>query len=249
MESNIPIPDNRDPHRGDRVKAEDIATIHDSIRRLRNRVKTVRLPALPIIDAPFIPSLRIKAGTTDEYQISVSRGVVVEKVATAAATVDALIFWGASNALTGDLPTWFDIAHNESIFAVVTETNSGTVRSIADVTLDVLASSTVSLAYIPGVQDGVYYYELAKLTIVDSKPILERFVSGGHVFHEVENDGWWGELQWTFYDIAGGGSNESHLVLTIEGGKIVNVTGTAVTGAGTIYSLGTGVFNTRDTDI
>jgi len=248
MESNIPIPDNRDPRRGDRVKAEDIASIHDSIRRLRNRVKTVRLPALPIIEAPFIPSLRIKDGTTDEYQISVSRGLVVEKIATAGDGVDALIFWEPSNALTGDVPTWFDIANNESIFAVVTETNSGTVRSIFSVALDVLPSSTISLAYIPGVQDGVYYYELAKLTIVDGKPILERFTSGSHIFHEVANGGWWGELQFLFDDSAGGGSNDSTLFLTIEAGKIMAVTGSNVTGGGTADSLGTAIFSSADTD-
>jgi len=223
MESNIPIPDNRDPRRGDRVKAEDIASIHDSIRRLRNRVKTVRLPALPIIEAPFIPSLRIKDGTTDEYQISVSRGLVVEKVATAAATVDALIFWEPSNALTDDVPTWFDIAHNESIFAVVTETNTGTVRTIVSVALDVLPSSTISLAYIPGVQDGVYYYELAKLTIVDSKPILERFTSGSHIYHEVTTTGWWGTILEEFFTNITDSTPYTALQRKYENGLVVEV--------------------------
>ena len=249
MESNISIPDNRDPRRGDRVKADDIASIHDSIRRLRNRIKTVNLPALPIIEAPFIPSLRIKNGTTDEYEISVSRGLVIEKRPSADDGVDALIYWEASNALTDDVPTWIPIAHNESIFAVVTETNTGTIRPIFSVELEVLSSSTISTAYIPAEQYGIYYYEIAAFTVVDSKPVIERWAAGSHIFHEVANGGWWGELQWNFYDIAGGGSNESHLVLTIEDGKIVNATGTNVTGDGTIASLGTGIFDSRDTDI
>jgi len=236
MESNIPIPDNRDPRRGDRVKAEDIASIHDSIRRLRNRVKTVRLPALPIIEAPFIPSLRIKDGTTDEYQISVSRGLVIEKIATAGDGVDALIFWEPSNAITDDVPTWFDIAHNESIFAVVTETDSGTVRSIVSVALYVLPSSTISLAYIQGIQDGVYYYELAKLTIVDNKPILERFTSGSHIFHEVTTTGWWGTCSFLF--TPGGGGSPSNLIQTFENGLLVNVSLDGVTINGTVETPG-----------
>ena len=249
MESNISIPDNRDPRRGDRVKADDIASIHDSIRRLRNRIKTVNLPALPIIEAPFIPSLRIKNGTTDEYEISVSRGLVIEKRPSADDGVDALIYWEASNALTDDVPTWIPIAHNESIFAVVTETNTGTIRPIFSVELEVLSSSTISTAYIPAEQYGIYYYEIAAFTVVDSKPVIERWAAASHIYHEVANGGWWGELQWNFYDIAGGGSLESHLVLTIEDGKIVNATGTNVTGDGTIASLGTGIFDSRDTDI
>jgi hypothetical protein len=250
MESNIPIPDNRDPRRGDRVKAEDIASIHDSIRRLRNRVKTVTLPALPIIEAPFIPSLRIKDGTTDEYQISVSRGLVVEKVATAGDGVDALIFWEPSNALTDDVPTWFDIAHNESIFAVVTETNSGTVRSIFSVELEILSSSTISTAYIPGVQAGYYVYELAKLTIVDSKPILERFTSGSHIFHEVTTTGIYGTYTWTFLDeVTGSESNE--MSMEFANGILVASTVTVSgfqTGSGTLADPYVTQFNARDTD-
>ena len=248
MESNISIPDNRDPRRGDRVKADDIASIHDSIRRLRNRIKTVNLPALPIIEAPFIPSLRIKNGTTDEYEISVSRGLVIEKRPSADDGVDALIYREASNALTDDVPTWIPIAHNESIFAVVTETNTGTIRPIFSVELEVLSSSTISTAYIPAEQYGIYYYEIAAFTVVDSKPVIERWAAASHIYHEVANGGWWGELQFLFDDSAGGGSNDSTLFLTIEAGKIMAVTGSNVTGGGTASSLGTGIFSSADTD-
>ena len=222
MESNISIPDNRDPRRGDRVKAEDVATIHDSIRRLRNRIKTVNLPALPIIEAPFIPSLRIKNGTTDEYEISVSRGLVIEKRPSADDGVDALIYWEASNALTNDEPTWFDIGHNESIFAVVTETNSGTIRPISSVELEVLSSSTISTAYIPGSQAGYYTYEIAKFTIVDERPVVDKFISGSHIFHEVTTTGWWGACEFLFTP-GGGGGSPSRLIQTFENGILVSV--------------------------
>ena len=250
MESNISIPDNRDPRRGDRVKADDIASIHDSIRRLRNRIKTVNLPALPIIEAPFIPSLRIKNGTTDEYEISVSRGLVIEKRPSADDGVDALIYWEASNALTDDVPTWIPIAHNESIFAVVTETNTGTIRPIFSVELEVLSSSTISTAYIPAEQDGIYYYEVAAFTIVDGKPVIERGTAGSHIFHEVSITGIYGTYTWTFLDeVTGSESNE--MSMEFANGILVASTVTVSgfqTGSGTLADPYVTQFNARDTD-
>ena len=232
---------------GDSITAKWANSMRTAIQALRDRKPRAEIQTkIARISAPFTPTVKLN-GT--QWQISASRGLVIEKVSTADEAVDALLYWTPSNALTGGLPTYFNINSGQSLFVKVTETNSGTVRVIASVVFEVATSSTISTSYIPAEQDGIYYYEIAAFTVVDSKPVIERWAAGSHIFHEVANGGWWGELQWNFYDIAGGGSNESHLVLTIEDGKIVNATGTNVTGDGTIASLGTGIFDSRDTDI
>lgn len=250
MSSNLPIGNGQNPSKGDRVRAKHIANLDEKIKRLSRRVTINPQVASKFIDLPFDTSVRIKTGTSDpyEYQISAARGIVVQKLATAAEDVDALLYFEPSNALTDDLPTWFDIATNQSLFVVVTETNTGTVRGIASVALQVAASTTQSTAYIPATQDGVYYYEVAKFTIVDEIPVIEKWIAGSHIFHEVINAGWWGELKFLFDDSAGGGSNDSTLFLTVEAGKITAVTGSSVTGAGTPDDLGVGIFSSADTD-
>ena len=232
---------------GDSITAKWANSMRTAIQALRDRKPRAEIQIkIARIESPFTPTVKLNGA---QWQISASRGLVIEKVSTADESVDALLYWTPSNALTDGLPTYFNINSGQSLFVKVTETNSGTVRVIASVVFEVATSSQLSLAYIPGVQDGVYYYEIAAFTVVDSKPVIERWTAASHIFHEVANGGWWGELQWNFYDLAGGGSLESHLVLTIEDGKIVNATGTNVTGNGTIASLGTGIFDSRDTDI
>jgi len=182
---------------GDATTARWANSIRDSIKKLRDRSPSISGSREPFrTPSPFQPSIRLNG---EQWQISVARGLVVEKIATADEGDDALLYWEPSNILTAGLPTWFNIANNQSIFAVVTESDSGTVRVITSVVLEVAASDTLSLAYIPDVQDGVYYYELAKFTIVDGKPVIERFTSGSHIYHEVTTTGWWGTILNEFF--------------------------------------------------
>lgn len=201
MSSNLPIGNGMPPQKGDRVKAKHIADLAERIKRLSRRVNVDSHIATKYIDLPFDPSVRIKAGTSSpyEYQISAARGLVIEKVSTAADTVDALLYWTPSNALTSGEPTWFNINSGQSLFVKVTEVNTGTVRVISSVILEVASSTTISTAYIPSVQDGIYYYEIAKFTIVDDMPVIQKWTTGNHIYHEVTTTGWWGTILNEFF--------------------------------------------------
>jgi hypothetical protein len=218
-ENAIPLPELI--RTGDPITARWANSIRSSIQKLRDRKPTVeRQTKINRLSYPFEPSIRLNG---EQWQISVARGLVVEKIATADEGDDALLYWEPSNILTAGLPTWFDIENNQSIFAVVTESNSGTVRVITSVVLEVAASDTLSLAYIPGVQDGVYYYELAKFIIVDGKPVIERYTSGSHIYHEVTTTGWWGTILNEFFVNNFDSSPYTALETKYENGIVVEV--------------------------
>lgn len=239
MSSNLPIGNGQNPNKGDRVRAKHIVNLDEKIKRLSRRVTINPQVAARFIDLPFDISVRIKEGTSDpyEYQISAARGIVAQKLSTAAEDVDALLYFEPSNALTDDLPTWFDIATNQSLFVVVTETNTGTARGIASVALQVAASTTESTAYIPAVQDGVYYYELVKFSIVDEMPVIEKWMAGSHIFHEVTDGGWWGTCSFLFTP-AGGGGSPTNLIQTFQAGRLVSVSLDGVDQEGTVEVIG-----------
>ena len=214
---------------GDSITAKWANSMRTAIQALRDRKPRAEIQTkIARISAPFTPTVKLN-GT--QWQISASRGLVIEKVSTADESVDALLYWTPSNALTGGLPTYFNINSGQSLFVKVTETNSGTVRVIASVVFEVATSSTISTAYIPAEQDGVYYYEIAAFTVVDSKPEIERWVAGSHVYHVVDNAGWWGACEFLFTP-GGGGGSPSRLIQTFENGKLVTVTldGTTIDG-------------------
>jgi hypothetical protein len=219
-----------------------------AIQALRDRKPRAEIQTkIGRIAAPFTPTVKLNGA---QWQISASRGLVIEKVSTADETVDALLYWTPSNALTGGLPTYFNINSGQSLFVKVTETNSGTVRVIASVLLEVASSTTKSLAYIPGVQDGVYYYEIAAFTVVDTKPVIERWAAASHIYHEVTIAGIYGTYTWTFLDeVTGSESNE--MSMEFANGILVASTVTVSgfqTGSGTLADPYVTQFNARDTD-
>lgn len=252
MNSNPPIGNGQSPNKGDRVKAKHISDLSEKIKRLSRSADVNQNIATKFIEIPFDVSVKIKEGTSNPYQfqISVSRGLVVEKRSSAHDGVDALIYWEASNALTDDEPTWFNIANNQSLFVKVTEVNTGTVRTISSVALEVAASSTISTAYIPAEQDGIYYYEVAAFTIVDGKPVIERGTAGSHIFHEVSITGIYGTYTWTFLDEVTG-SESNGMSMEFANGILVASTVTVSgfqTGSGTLADPYFTQFNARDTD-
>jgi hypothetical protein len=224
---------------GDSITAKWANSMRTAIQALRDRKPRAEIQTkIARIAAPFTPTVKLNGA---QWQISASRGLVIEKVSTADETVDALLYWTPSNALTGGLPTYFNINSGQSLFVKVTETNSGTVRVIASVVFEVAASSTISTAYIPGnpsaLQDGVYYYEIAAFTVVDTKPVIERWAAASHIYHEVTTTGWWGTCSFLFTP-AGGGGSPSNLIQTFENGILVSVSLDGVTIDGTVETRG-----------
>jgi hypothetical protein len=237
---------------GDSITAKWANSMRTAIQKLRDRKpQQGKNSKILKIAAPFNPSVKLNGA---QWQISASRGLVIEKLSTADETVDALLYWTPSNALTGGLPTWFNINSGQSLFVKVTETNSGTVRVIASVVFEVAASSTISTAYIPGnpsaLQDGVYYYEIAAFTVVDTKPVIERWAAASHIYHEVTIAGIYGTYTWTFLDeVTGSESNE--MSMEFANGILVASTVTVSgfqTGSGTLDDPYVTQFNARDTD-
>ena len=233
---------------GDSITAKWANSMRTAIQKLRDRKpQQGKNSKILKIAAPFNPSVKLNGA---QWQISASRGLVIEKVSTADETVDALLYWTPSNALTGGLPTWFNINSGQSLFVKVTEANSGTVRVIASVILEVAASTTKSLAYIPDVQDGVYYYEIAAFTVVDTDPVIERWAAASHIYHEVVLAGIYGTYTWTFLDeVTGSESNE--MSMEFANGILVASTVTISgfqTGSGTLADPYFTQFNARDTD-
>ena len=233
---------------GDSITAKWANSMRTAIQKLRDRKpQQGKNSKILKIAAPFNPSVKLNGA---QWQISASRGLVIEKVSTADEAVDALLYWTPSNALTGGLPTYFNINSGQSLFVKVTETNSGTVRVIASVVFEVAASSTISRAYIPEEQYGIYYYEIAAFTVVDSKPVIERWTAASHIFHEVVITGIYGTYTWTFLDeVTGSESNE--MSMEFANGILVASTVTVSgfqTGSGTLADPYVTQFNARDTD-
>jgi hypothetical protein len=134
----------------------------------------------------FWPTLHIDdSGETPAYTVTVSFGLVNERDVTKGDGVGAMSQWICPSRLDGEDEHEFPIADGESIYVMVNELPSGNIGvSIGEpVDLVVMASLTESTNYINGVQDGVYYYELAKFTVTDDIPNLEMVLAGGHIFH------------------------------------------------------------------
>lgn len=137
----------------------------------------------------FWPTLHIDdSGETPSYTVTVSFGLVNERDVTKGTDTDAMVTppWECPSRLDGDDEHEFPIANGESVYVRVFETSAGNIGpSGLDPAVDIVIATTgtKSLNYINGVQDGVYYYELARFTVTDGIPELEMVLAGGHIFH------------------------------------------------------------------
>ena len=186
MSSNPPIGNGQSPNKGDRVKAKHISDLNEKIKRLSRSADVNQNIATKFIEIPFDVSVKIKEGTSNPYQfqISVSRGLVVERQLSAGEAVDALIYHVPDNLLTTGEPTWFDIDDGESLYVKVLETSAGVVNGGVNLVLVVLPSTTESTNYITTIQAGEYYYKICEFEIVSEKPEITRFCAGSNIFHE-----------------------------------------------------------------
>jgi hypothetical protein len=137
----------------------------------------------------FWPTLHIDdSGETPAYTVTVSFGLVNERDITKGDGVDAMKVppWECPSRLDGEDEHEFTITNGQSVYVRVFETSSGAIGpSGVDPAVDIVIATTgtESTNYINGVQEGVYYYELAKFTVTDDIPDLEMVLAGGHIFH------------------------------------------------------------------
>ena len=178
--NQIPLPDV--VRAGDSITAKWANSMRTAIQKLRDRKpqqgkgsKTQRI--LP----PFFPSVKLEGS---QWQISASRGLVVERILTAGEDVNAIIYHEPNNALTDGKSTYFNINAGESLFVKVLETDNGGIRGGVDLVLTVLPTSTISYNFIAGTQGAEYYYRICDFYIEDGKPKLEKYIAGSHIYHE-----------------------------------------------------------------
>jgi len=107
---------------GDSITAKWANSMRTAIQALRDRKPRAEIQTkIARISAPFTPTVKLN-GT--QWQISASRGLVIEKVSTADEAVDALLYWTPSNALTGGLPTYFNINSSQPLHLPLTLSQS-----------------------------------------------------------------------------------------------------------------------------
>jgi len=78
----------------------------------------------------------------------------------------------------------------------------------------------------------------------DSVTVVDGLVSAV----KAQNAGIWGNILFTYYDDAGGGTGNCDLTMYFENGRLISVDGTNVTGTGTEIDQIDATFTSRDTD-
>ena len=171
---------------GDQITAKWANSIRAVLQRLRDRTPVATPDRPPPLPKPFEVTLGKTPGGS--YYVVVADGKICEREMTAGEDVDALLFYSCHNRLDAitDNPTKFDIAIGEAIFVNIFENEYGAIAPGAggtDINLIVASTSTKSTNYIPGVQDGNYYYKLAELEAYEGSARLVNYLAGSHIYH------------------------------------------------------------------
>ena len=151
----------------------------------RNRRTPELTRAFPGSVPPFLPIL----GTDDDgetYYVTVTPGVVYERIIdnSLVADADAVKPWTCPSQYDGGDLAKLPIADGEAVFVMTRENGDGRIGATAPdepVDLVVLDKATKSQNFIPGTQAGIYYYQLAYLTITDGVPDLTIVRGGSHI--------------------------------------------------------------------
>ena len=118
------------------------------------------------------------------YYVTVGEGKVIPRLTTAGVGVDALGYLACPSIRDEDgYPTEFPITVGQAIFVYVPEDPYGAING--DVDLVVAAADKKSLNYIPGIQEGKYFYKLAEVEADpdDGTARLKPFATGSHIYH------------------------------------------------------------------
>jgi len=172
---------------GDRVKAANIKRLDDAIRRLTRTGQGERNGAFVVPHQPFFPDVRIKDGTDPrEYEISISKGYVVEHVI---AGTESLTYHEPTGVTFDGVPTRQEIADTECLYVVCEVADDGTITGTPTIEVDV--DNVTNEHYRPEVGEssgaaGTYKYKVCKMTVEDGLPRLELFYCGQNIQHYAE---------------------------------------------------------------
>ncbi len=148
--------------------------------RLRNPPPTNAGGTIP----PFLPRLG-RNPESGAYFVTVTDGRLCELIRNAGLDANALIRHKCHNRTDGSgKPTEFPIEIGQAIFVKAEELPAGNLKSGADLLLVIAPTGQKSLATIPSLQTGVFYYRLAELKAVGDGVELEMDLGGSHIFHQ-----------------------------------------------------------------
>lgn len=170
---------------GDPITARWANGLRAAVQRLRDRTPVVNHTRIGKKELRFDVILLPQPDTDPQtYKVRVTDGRVIEIDRTKGDNEQAMILHEANNrTIALDEPTEFDIEIEQVVYIYVPETDNGAIDG-ANVSIVVDADGKISTNYIPTVQGGEYYYQLAKLTIIDGQPRIIPFCSGSNIFHE-----------------------------------------------------------------
>jgi len=128
---------------------------------------------------PFTVTL-INKGTSGypDYHVTVSDGRVIERDLTQEEGYDAIIYHAPSNNRSGDELKEFQISQGQSVYIKINEDEDGSLSS-ETCEVKIGEDGLISKNNIPEVQDGEYYYKLAKLENGE----LTKYATGSHIYH------------------------------------------------------------------
>jgi hypothetical protein len=169
------------------VRAANIKRLDDAVRRLTRTGQGERNGAFIIPHQPFFPDVRIKDGSDPkEYEISISKGYVVEHVI---AGTESLTYHEPTGVTVDGVPTWLTIEDDECLYVVCEVADDGTITGTPTIEVDV--DNVTNEHYRPEVGEssgaaGTYKYKVCKMTVEDGLPRLELFYCGQNIQHYAE---------------------------------------------------------------
>ena len=183
MSAQIPVPIPPAMRGGKKVLPSStyLNDIRSSLQRLAARPRAGRGPAIGDTVPPFSVSLRHDAALA-VYYVTVSPGYVYERDLVMGLAEDCLFYFEPINLWDGDHPREFEIAEDEAVYIYVPENAAGAVVG-ADVEIQILGDTQESTNFIPGAQEGEYWYKLAALKADGGVLVLQYFLAGSHIAH------------------------------------------------------------------
>ena len=138
----------------------------------------------PVDNIPLLPfGLTLLNKGDGKYAVTVEQGYVIERAMASPQDVESLNYHECANRVNGDKLVEFPIKAEEAVFVQVLEDEAGAIKPGADVII-VIGNryDTKSRNYIPGVEEGKYFFKLAEAEMDGKVLRLVPFATGSHIY-------------------------------------------------------------------
>lgn len=179
--TNLPAAGNESPRRGDRVAAKHLQDLTKQVKRLSRQGRENYASAFPNIKLPFMPRTRRNPANSSAWQISVTKGYVIESMLVGDTAIISHMPDGiVDNA--GEV-IWHDIQNGESLYVKVATNIEGSIERTPIVEVD--ADDITGGHYLPEVFDypgniGEHNYKICRFVTPED---IELFCAGSHIFY------------------------------------------------------------------